>query len=279
MKLGACVGTVTPELAQLNLQWAFGVGANSMSDEFKNQSYEFVPLTFEQVPQAWWSKFLLWTNFKHFWMLGNEPCTANDGNKTPAEVARLLADQMKFINDMYAANGLTVAPKFILTLGTQGQAPNNPYNNNVPLIESLLTARSTVDKLIIKRNMYDNIFGFHFHYYPRWRSDNDAVRWDVQEFVNHANGCRDWIETWNSGVFAGKKLWCSELGFEGYFEGDPRPAQYLTAVLPKLNGCLDRFAFYVASGRVGPDGSNNYLPLLDAGGELTDLGNAWSVAV
>lgn len=270
MKLGACVGTVTPALAQLNLQWSFGVGANSMSDEFKNQSYEFVPLTFESDPAVQalnWERFLTWENYGHYWLVGNEPCGAWDNFKPASEVAAIFVRQMDYVL------GFDADAKFILTCGTQGQLPYQWHNKNAPLVGELWRN--------IPKRLRKKIRGFHMHIYPRWVSDDPTQRWNAKYFVRYVKGLRRWM---GENGAAGREIWVSEFGFEGYFADDAneyaRCAQYVKDVLTNkfLNKNVTRLAFYVANTRTGTDGSNGYCPLLDENGALTDLGKLWSAA-
>jgi hypothetical protein len=259
MRLGACVGTVTPELANLNLDWAFGVYANAMADEFKNQPFEFVPLTFENEPNVEWTKFVTWSNYGGYWLIGNEPHTAWDNNRPVADVAQVFMRQMEYIR------GFDPSAKFIVTCSTQGQVPYNRHSdqNFIGGVWNTFTP---------KFRRWTR--GFHMHIYPRWISDDDNIRWDYRYFTRYVRGLRRWMD--EQQILA-REIWISEFGFEREFAGDARGVNYVRDVLNSryLGWYVDRLAFYVATERDGSGGSNGYLPLLDANGNLTDLGRVW----
>ena len=265
---GVCIGDVTPALAQLGAPWCFGVGAIATNDVMCDAPAEFVPLTFESDPAVQalnWERFLTWDNYAHNWLVGNEPCGAWDNFKPASEVAAIFVRQMDYVL------GFDADAKFILTCGTQGQLPHQWHNDNPPLVGELW-------KNLPKR-LRKKISGFHMHIYPRWVSDDPAIRWDVKYFVHYIKGLQRWLV--ENGITR-KEIWVSEFGFEGYFadnaEDYARCVQYVKDLLGNkfLQRNVARLAFYVASERTGPDGSNSYLPLLDPTGNLTALGKIWT---
>jgi|GEM_PF-3903094 len=267
MRLGACIGTVTPAVAQLNLKWAFGVYANAMSAEFLNlpPSVEFVPLTFENKPNASWAKIVENPNYQSEILIGSEPCGGWDNYRDPRDVANDYVAQMRALRE------IDPQAKFILTAGTQGQLPYNRHNRDTPLIESLWTN--------IPDDLRELIPAVHCHIYPRWISDDPDERWNVQNFARYIRGLRRWLRENGLGE---RKIWVSEFGFEGYFADDPkeytRCVKYTRELLahPKIRRWCARLAFYPATERSGSGGSNGYLSLLDENGALTGLGRVWT---
>lgn len=260
MKLGICVGTVTSGLTQLNTQWAYGVGSNSLSDEFKAMpvGIEFVPLVFENEPQANWERFIYWENYAGYWLIGNEPHTDWDGNKTAAEVAPIFAEQIDAITKMDAN------AKCIVTVSTQGQTPYNPHFPNENFIGDCWKLFSPETRA--------KVAGFHMHIYPRWISDDPVERWEIKNFVAYPRRMKRWMK--EQGI-ADRELWISEMGYEGFLIEDyAKCITYLYKLLGNrwMNANIARFAFYVGTERIGVGGSNGYLPLLNTDGQMTGLG-------
>lgn len=274
MITGACVGTVVPALTQLKLKWVYGVSANAMSDEFLAlpEGIEFVPLTFENLPNETWSRFLGWGSYQGYWLIGSEPHTNWDGNKSVTEIAPIFMAQMDYIK-AFDPNA-----KFIVTCSTQGQLPYNWHYPDENFIGDLWA--------LFPSEYRDRVTGFHMHIYPRWSSGDLVKAWQVRTTVKYLRRMRLWMQQNN---VLDKELWLSEVGFEEQFGPDnsasdyARCAEYLRKLLKNknVNAWLTRLAFYVATPRANNDGggSNNYLPLLNEIGELTTLGNVWNKGV
>lgn len=272
MKLGTCVGTVSPSLSKLKFDWAYGVAANSLSDEFLglSKNIEFVPLTFENEPQKSWERFVSWESYKHYWTIGSEPRTAWDGNKTIEQVAPIFMRQMDYIK------GFDPEAKFIVTCSTQGQFPYN-HHSEENFIGDLWA--------LFPQQYRDWTTGFHMHIYPRWISDDPHIRWAVRYSVNYIRAMRRWMKENN---VLDRELWISEFGFEQEFspensaEDYKHCVDYLNKLLrnQRVNEWITRFAFYVSTERPNNDGggSNHYLPLLNTSGELSELGKVWNRA-
>lgn len=261
MRLGICVGNITTGLKQLGATWAYGVRRNSLSDDFWHlpAGIEFVPLVFEDTPRDDWARFAGWTHYGGYWLIGNEPHTDWDNHRPIAEIARVFEWQMNFIR-AFDPNA-----KFIVTTSTQGQTPYNPHSPTENFTDALWSALPALTRA--------KVAGFHMHIYPRWISDDPAERWDARKFVAYVRRMRRWMR--EQGI-EHRELWVSEMGYEGFLaEQDyARCVTYLDELLRHkfLNDKLTRFAFYVATESAADGGSNGYLPLLDAAGQLTGLG-------
>lgn len=270
MKLGICVGTVSPALSKLKFEWAYGVAANALSDEFLSlpKDIEFVPLTFENEPQAFWKRFLLWEQYQHYWLIGSEPRTNWDNNKTVEQIAPIFMRQMDYIK------GFDPDAKFIVTCSTQGQFPYNRHSN-LNFIGDLWA--------LFPQQYRDWTTGFHMHIYPRWISDDPNIRWSVRYLVDYIRAMRRWM---NENDVSDRELWISEFGFEQEFSAENNPKDYANCVTylkkllrnQRINEWVTRLAFYVGTERPNSDGggSNYYLPLLDMDGTVNALGKVWN---
>lgn len=265
MRYGICAGRVIPELAHLNIDWAFGTAENSLADEFQHlpRGIEYVPLTFEQEPRAEWRRFVTWDCYNHYWLIGNEPHTDWDNQRPIADVAQVFVRQMEFIKTFDRD------AKFIVTCSTQGQLP---YNRHSPqnFIGDLWTH--------LPREIKNQVAGFHVHIYPRWISDDPAVRWNPQLFIRYLRKLRFWMDAQE---LLDREFWVSEFGFEGYFADAPadyvRCMDYTRALLAhaRLQEWVTRFAFYASHAMPS---TNWYCGALDEKNNLTGLGAMWRLA-
>lgn len=275
MRKGIVVGSMEPLLllnngfapasVALDSDWASGVGANWDSDEMKllPEGFKFVPMTAENLNPTW-QRITTWANYEGYWQVGNEPRTDWDGNKSVAEVAPIFMNQMDLIKSF------DPDAKFIVTCSTQGQTPYNRHNKDANFIGEIWN--------LFPPKYRNWTTGFHMHIYPRWISDDPAIRWDVRYFTRYVRGLKRWMT--ERGI-PDKEIWITEFGFEGMFADDAAEYQhcvdYVRDVLKSdyLNRTVKRIAFYVATEREGAGGSNGYLPLLFPGGVRNALGEMW----